>query len=726
MVLIVYWRAWTPITGARRAFAWDSQWQYWGDLQFQVDSIRAGEWPLWNPFDRLGHPFHADPQPGTWYPLQWILIAAGVALKATPWWLISIKNLFHLWLLPAGMYAVCRHKKYSRFAAYLAGIVALMSQPFMWLAPSALNWSFAWMPWWLLATMRWIERPGFGRSAWMGVAFAMAALAGAWASVWYGILAVVPIAAVHAVRFLRELPTTDRRRHLRACATSLVAALAMIALLAGPQILDTLSIVNHTVRNQRDLDFVGTSVFGAVDIVGLFLPRGQGQVTYLGWIPLLVAGLWIVRRPSLENITLVAVAAISILLAFGSSAPVLPAAASLVPAFDLFRRAHRYAYVAVIPFSLLVAGGANAALAASVEASSRTWWLTWIRRCSVGAVLLGGFAFAIKATDAWAPNTVRDSFGYLAVAAVVGGGSLYLLLRQRAGRSAKAAVAALVCFELWFSSHQSVEAAFGSIPVPTLDGVAAFDGLPETYRVYDNGLLGFHPGIRLQIRDAGGYEDHPLALQRYARVMNSVHHDSSALTMLGVAYVFERAQSPVINDAMKRQSTSIGSGQWLIPTPTATVSWHDVATIADDDDAAWQQALSNRQIVTVEKSQWSTTEISTLVKADSLSQPVTQGVVTDFHRNQLRAAIFAPSAGLVMINEMVSVGWRAWDNGVEVPVHAVNGYARGVLVAAGPHSILMSYDPPRFVVAIVTTALGWLIVLLLLALTIRRRVPAAT
>ena len=67
-LMALFWRLWTPIDGARRTFGWDAQWEYWGDLQFQLDAYSDGDLPLWNPYDRAGYPFHTDPQAGIFYP----------------------------------------------------------------------------------------------------------------------------------------------------------------------------------------------------------------------------------------------------------------------------------------------------------------------------------------------------------------------------------------------------------------------------------------------------------------------------------------------------------------------------------------------------------------------------------------------------------------------------------------------------------------------------------
>ena len=30
LVLVMFWRLWTPLEGERRSFAYDAQWEYWG------------------------------------------------------------------------------------------------------------------------------------------------------------------------------------------------------------------------------------------------------------------------------------------------------------------------------------------------------------------------------------------------------------------------------------------------------------------------------------------------------------------------------------------------------------------------------------------------------------------------------------------------------------------------------------------------------------------------
>src|SRR5690349_4573406 len=90
IVLALFWRLWTPIPGARRTFGVDALWAYWGDLKLQLAAYRSGQLPLWDPYDRAGYPIYADPQAGTLYPIQWLLLGIGRIAGGAGWWLVAL------------------------------------------------------------------------------------------------------------------------------------------------------------------------------------------------------------------------------------------------------------------------------------------------------------------------------------------------------------------------------------------------------------------------------------------------------------------------------------------------------------------------------------------------------------------------------------------------------------------------------------------------------------
>src|SRR5687767_9210370 len=67
----------------------------WPNLAQVAESFRHGEWPLWNPYDRGGHPVAADPQVALHYPLTWLFALTGLR-GVTPALTIQVLIVLHL------------------------------------------------------------------------------------------------------------------------------------------------------------------------------------------------------------------------------------------------------------------------------------------------------------------------------------------------------------------------------------------------------------------------------------------------------------------------------------------------------------------------------------------------------------------------------------------------------------------------------------------------------
>ncbi|MFN2134695.1 MAG: oligosaccharide flippase family protein, partial [Candidatus Promineifilaceae bacterium] len=85
--------------------------------RFAINSIRAGEIPLWNPYLFAGAPFLANGQHGMLYPFSWIFFLIPIA-KAYGWFTVS-----QLWLAGAAMFFLGRVLKMERGGALIAGLV---------------------------------------------------------------------------------------------------------------------------------------------------------------------------------------------------------------------------------------------------------------------------------------------------------------------------------------------------------------------------------------------------------------------------------------------------------------------------------------------------------------------------------------------------------------------------------------------------------------------------
>ena len=143
---------WPLFSGQASYFEWDVPEQYWPDLVFLCDSIHAGELPYWNPYDRGGYPFHADPQAGTYHPLNWAICAVSGPSPGLGWATFRVVASFAI----CGLFGLLWLRRIgASWAGALVGAVLLEAAPFM-----RNNWElnltagYAWLPAMLWASER--------------------------------------------------------------------------------------------------------------------------------------------------------------------------------------------------------------------------------------------------------------------------------------------------------------------------------------------------------------------------------------------------------------------------------------------------------------------------------------------------------------------------------------------------------------------------------------------
>lgn len=725
VVLAISWRVWTPVHGAQRTFGWDAIWEYWGDLQFQVDALADGEFPLWNPYDRTGYPFHADPQAGVLYPPNWPLVGLGLALGSTPWWLIAVKVIGHFTWAALGVFAFLRRRGQPLAACYAGGLVLILSYPFLHQQFSALNWSMAWAPWMVLAVDAWAERPTVKRGGLLGGTVAMAMLAGGLASFWYGLLTAIPYGIWALVHHARASEST--RAYVIKASRSLAVAMAIFVSLVAAQVVATQGVVQASVRAKRDLAFFGTSVFGPNDLLGFFVPRMHGENTYLGFGAILWIGILIGLRPTPRTLVLSGVFVFAVLCAFGDRGPLLPLLGSIFEPFGMFRRAHRYMYAAMLPVAILAGEGLGAML--SVDSAERRIRLrravVW---CSAGAALVCAIGFAVKVDHPWKDHPVRDAFGFGVASIVLAAAASYLALSHQAAVRRRFAVVAVVVLglDLWFARVHTIDRSMHEVPRPMRDNKAlAQADIPLAVRIYDSGFLKYRPGIRLGIRDFGGYEDDPLALRRYHALLNAGRGGARQLGHANVGFLFEEGggtRKTALDNAVLEP---LSGGGMRLNVVAPAVAWYDSAELVADEGDAEKKLLATQpgSKAFVEGRGVSSALKERLGRVD-LATPVSgappAGRYLSLSRNRLVAEIDAPADGLVVLAEAYyRPGWTATVDGKPAEILPANLYARGVAVTAGVHTIEMVYQASGYLSLVVLEFTALL--LLGVALLFRRR-----
>ncbi|HWM84835.1 MAG TPA: hypothetical protein VNO33_03330 [Kofleriaceae bacterium] len=701
LLLALLWRMWTPIEGARRAFGWDAQWEYWGDLQFQLGAYAAGELPLWNPFDRTGYPFHGDPQAGLLYPVNWLLLAAAAGAGEVSFGLVAAKIVLHFWLACFGLFVYLRRRGLHAAACYAGGVIFVVGYPHLHNLPSALNWNIAWAPWILAAIDSWAARPDRGRGALVALAAALCALAGGPASFWFSLLVVVPYAAWAIASGAR----VGGREYMREALVSGIASLGLFLAMVAAQFHSTAAMVGETVRDSRDLTFITESVFGMNDIAGLVMPRMVGSNTYVGAAAAVWAAIALTAFCNARRLVLAGVAALGIALALGDAGDFLAAAASGFEPFGWFRRAHRYMYVAQLPIAILAAEGLHELVRLERgELSRRIARAVWFT--GGAAVVVFGVGFAVNQRADISPQPLRDAFVLALLAfAVTTWLTLMLLHRQGRWRSWFAALAVLfLAGDLWFAHSDQIHKGMHPVPDTSRDPeVAELAGVPAA-RIYDRSYLKFRPGIRLGVRDLGGYEDDPLALSRYDRLLDRVRAAPRLLGHLNVGWLLEGSDKVLRGD--RRGLAPVRKGVSRVEVVAPAVLWADRAVVADGPAAAADAlfAAPAGRVAVVERGALAPADEARL-RRDGAAR-VVAGSLVELQRNRLVAEVDAPAAGIVVVHEAFFPGWSARVDGAPVDLVPANAGFRGVLVGPGRHRIEMEYSPGAWPALAIVSLLG--------------------
>jgi len=228
---------------------------------FLARSVKAGDFPLWNPWLLNGEPFFATLQPGALYP-------GNVLLYFLPMpYAFGLTLILHYPLAGVGMYCLLRAWGYGRYASLLGGFGFMLGGYYVSIGnfPNNLG-TVAWAPWLLLAWYRTVERKSLQRALAFALVCAAAFLGGE-----PQMLAIVLTLAI-----LHTLIGVERSNHD-------AGALAQVGLYAGAgalalglvavQLLPFIELVGESVRSlDTGIDYSAGRSMEPVSVSQLLVP----------------------------------------------------------------------------------------------------------------------------------------------------------------------------------------------------------------------------------------------------------------------------------------------------------------------------------------------------------------------------------------------------------------------------------------------------------------------
>lgn len=321
-------------------------------------AFRAGELPLWTTDLFMGVPLLANPQLGTYYPLNWLTAPFRAPLA------IKISILIHSILAGLGVFYLYREAIEKRIKPALMAALVYSFSGYLGAHVEQINQyqGLAWLPVLFALYHRTLTR---GRPARDGLLFALA-----WAlQIFCGHTQTVFISGIGLGVYgiglglaARETPPMIVRRLLLLAACTLLALL-----LAIPQLLPSLELIGMSNRSGGFSAGEVTAFSLSPNLLGrALLPSYDGQlfgeyVAYLGVIGLGLA-LWggvAGHLPAGLRRLWIGLALLGLLLALGRSSPLFLLLADW-PLFNLFRVPARFLALFTLGMSILAGMGLSA------------------------------------------------------------------------------------------------------------------------------------------------------------------------------------------------------------------------------------------------------------------------------------------------------------------------------------------------------------------------------
>lgn len=198
VIVMVFQRAVLPPDGWL-LFGDDIHRAYYFFREFFNVWMSRGVFPWWNPYLFGGTPFIADPIVNIWYPVNWVFLVLPLNI-AYSWHVI-----IHLLWAATGMCVLVKLVTGNRFAAWVSGLVFMMSGFFMartWSGHVDVIAAASWMPWviYLFTRLLLDERRDRRGIILAGIVFAFQLLSGYQTMAFMTVIIIGVMSVVFAVR----------------------------------------------------------------------------------------------------------------------------------------------------------------------------------------------------------------------------------------------------------------------------------------------------------------------------------------------------------------------------------------------------------------------------------------------------------------------------------------------------------------------------------------------
>ena len=662
----------------------------WADLSLARGSVAEGSLPLWNPWDRGGQPFFAEPSTGMFDPVTWLVVLLGVVIGSMPLELALAKIVLCYGIAGAGFAAFFRARKLPSWVVAFGTIAVLWAPRIDALKDHAGLWPVAWVGWVMLALERLLDDPTPRRGLWLGAAIgsmlaagdpptsaALAVMLVPWAAVRVGTRAGFGGWALDKIgrtasRQADEPPVQPRRAAL-ALGVAVAVALAWSA-----------GALWTTDAALAADDPEGLSALRLADAWVVITGAGQAPhvLLYAGFSSAAAVLIALAARGRAEAIALVAVAVLALSVTVGGEAN---AVAGVVQALGLAPLLPAPAALTVVTLATVITATLGMGRLVRLKGEGR-----WVAVLGAGFCLSGWFTHGAEGGT--------SILVVLASVALVGALGFAAPHRQRPlGWLAVAVLAA----DLWGASRPIAE---DLVPPPTYDRdepilAALGEGdARDVYRIASFGYTGPRIGPRAGVRDVGG-EPTARTGVRWEELHELAQHASNILRAMNVAVVGFSGR--VSGSELTRDLRPIRGQRGLFTVEGAwpLAFWTDRVAVVDKRPEARVWLRMQRDPAAVLERPWlpdgfDESYWGSHMRDDSRPEPRWKAAELLVQRpDRLELRIDAPRPGLLVAVEAFDEGWEADIDGEPATVLRTNVMFRAVPIEAGVHEVVLRYRP---------------------------------
>lgn len=718
---------------------------------FLARSVRAGEFPMWNPFILNGVPFFGSLQPGHLYPgsLVFYLLPMPQAF--------NLGIVLHFVVAGAGSYLLLRRWDLGRAAA-LFGSIAFMLGGFLVSLGNFYNniQTAAWLPWLLLTWDRFAATGKTSEVLWFSLAAAMAFLGGGadLLAVQLGLVLLYAILDPEARASGGE--GAARPRQVVTFGAVGVMALAIVAV----QLLPFLELLGRSVRvMDLGLDFSAGRSLEPVALAHFLVPPALESGTHgfspglvlsedVPWILsvypgilVLVLAVYRVVRAGADRRAVFwgAAAAVGVVLGLGTHSPVYRVVFEWVPYFDAIRYPEKFLVLPALALPVLGALGLQEWRDSARDGGQLGTGLAILGGAALGGAFLlrGGDGLLAAACSGWLsgsqvcqadPAVAADAYSGILIrsAAVLGAGALVVALGERGKVSpglASLALLVLAAVDLGVAHepvNPSVQSDIYRERPWTSQALLKLDDDRQSYRIRGS-TTSAQMGSALMVQ---GAQDLSNLYLDYQNLGPSVGQIYGHLSQDGNQGVELWSVAEVLNASMHGGSAertrllrAMNVKYYADPTSTAD-SLPGLSVVAESDelpirifeveDPAPRAYLVNefrtepdsrRALRAVLDGEFPLTDEVVLEhppENDALSGRNGQVLRARFGEDRVEIEVETDGRMMLVLTDRYYPGWEATVNGAPATVHRANGQVRAVAVPDGESVVEMSYRPPGF------------------------------